>query len=69
MLKLAMFNIPVDVEKLSAAYVKKLAEGGFEKAEDVLDAGTKGLQDVKGIGEKTAAKIISIISEHFEDVV
>ncbi|MCH7955489.1 MAG: KH domain-containing protein, partial [Candidatus Marinimicrobia bacterium] len=56
------------VEGLTASTIAKLTAGGFERAEDILDAGIKGLKSVKGIGEKTAEKIISTIEVYFEEV-
>ena len=57
-----------EVEGLSPSIITKLAEAGYERAEDILDAGIEGMKDVKGVGGKTAEKIISAISEYFEDV-
>ncbi|MCH8272887.1 MAG: hypothetical protein IIB41_06490, partial [Candidatus Marinimicrobia bacterium] len=56
------------VEGLTASMIAKLSSGGYERAEDILDAGVKGLKEVKGIGEKSAEKIISAIGVYFEEV-
>jgi len=57
-----------EVEGLTPSIIAKLTEAGFERAEDILDAGIEGMKDVKGVGGKTAEKIISAISEYFEEV-
>ncbi len=57
-----------EVEGLSASIIAKLTESGYERAEDVLDAGINGLKEVKGVGGKTAEKILSTIGEYFEEV-
>ncbi len=57
-----------EVEGLSSSVIGKLTESGFERAEDVLDAGISGLKEVKGVGAKTAEKILSTIGEYFEEV-
>lgn len=56
------------VEGLTASMIAKLSSGGYERAEDILDAGVEGLKEVKGIGEKSAEKIISAIGVYFEEV-
>ena len=56
------------VEGLTKSMVAKLSEGGFERAEDILDAGVEGLKGVKGIGVKSAEKILSAIGIYFEEV-
>ncbi len=53
---------------LTPSIIAKLTEAGFERAEDILDAGIEGMKNVKGVGGKTAEKIISAISEYFEEV-
>ncbi len=57
-----------EVEGLTPSIIAKLTEAGFERAEDILDAGIEGMKNVKGVGGKTAEKIISAISEYFEEV-
>ena len=56
------------VEGLTKSMIAKLSEGGFERAEDILDAGVEGLKGVKGIGVKSAEKILSAIGVYFEEV-
>ncbi len=56
------------VEGLTPSIIGKLSEGGFERAEDILDAGVEGLKNVRGIGDKSAEKIISAIEVYFEEV-
>ena len=57
-----------EVEGLTPSMIAELTEAGFERAEDILDAGIEGMKKVKGVGGKTAEKIISAISEYFEEV-
>ena len=57
-----------EVEGLTPSIIAKLTEAGYERAEDILDAGIEGMKNVKGVGGKTAEKIISAISEYFEEV-
>ena len=56
-----------DVEGLSPAMVEKLREAGLQSAEDVLDAGKDKLMEIKGVGEKTAEKILETVGAYFEE--
>ncbi|MFQ5676133.1 MAG: helix-hairpin-helix domain-containing protein, partial [bacterium] len=53
-----------DIDGLTPAMIKKLADAGFSGIEEVKDAGVKGLMELPGIGEKTAQKIIDIVSNN-----
>lgn len=56
-----------EVEGLSPSIVAKLKEVGLQSAEDVLDAGKDKLLEIKGIGEKTADKILETVGAYFEE--
>jgi N utilization substance protein A len=57
-------EIPLDmVEGLSEGMVAKLHAAGLKTVKDVLDGGEEGLLQVKGIGEKTAKKIWSLLRD------
>jgi N utilization substance protein A len=56
-----------EVEGLSSAVVAKLREAGLQSAEDVLDAGKDKLMEIKGVGEKTAEKILETVGAYFEE--
>ncbi|KPL06282.1 hypothetical protein AMJ86_09025 [bacterium SM23_57] len=56
-----------EVDGLSSSIVAKLREVGLQSAEDVLDAGKDRLLEIKGIGEKTAEKILETVGSYFEE--
>ena len=56
-----------EVDGLSAAIVNRLKEVGLQSAEDVLDAGRDRLMEIKGIGSKTADKILETVGSYFEE--
>ncbi len=56
-----------DVPELSKTMLEKLVSAGFESADEVLDAGKDTLLELKGFGEKTIDRIISILSLYYED--
>ncbi len=47
---------------LSPAMLAKLKDAGLETVSDVLAIGEQGLRNIKGIGEKTALKIWSLVN-------
>jgi len=55
------------VESLSENIRRKLIEAGFETADDVLDAGKNKLLKINGVGEKTAGRIIELLSTFYEE--
>lgn len=64
---------PLDnVEGLSQAMLGKLKDAGLETVSHVLEIGEEGLRNIKGIGEKTALKIWTLVNggdvEATEDV-
>ena len=61
--KLALADVP----ELSKLIVDKLAAAGYETADDVLDAGRETLLALKGFGEKTVDRMISILNSYYED--
>lgn len=54
-----------EIEGLSSATMEKLKDNGFENVEDILESGVEELIKIKGIGEKTAKKIIDVIEDYF----
>ena len=56
-----------EVEGLSPMVITRLKEAGLQSAEDVLDAGRERLLEIKGIGEKTADKILEVVGSYFEE--
>ncbi len=55
-----------EVEELTPSMLEKLAAGGFTTADEVLDAGLDSIKVIRGFGEKTAQKVIDILSNYFE---
>jgi len=56
-----------DVGELSAAIVDKLADAGFDSAEEVLDAGAEALSELKGFGPKTVERIFEVLNSYYEE--
>jgi N utilization substance protein A len=56
-----------EVDGLSETIVSRLKEVGLQSAEDVLDAGRDKLMEIKGIGAKTAEKILETVGSYFEE--
>lgn len=56
-----------EVDGLSTTVVNRLKEVGLQSAEDVLDAGRDRLLEIKGIGNKTADKILETVGSYFEE--
>ncbi|MFC1554114.1 transcription termination factor NusA [candidate division KSB1 bacterium] len=55
------------VEGISEKIKQKLISNGYETAEDILDAGLEKILLISGIGQKTAEKIMLIMSSLFEE--
>lgn len=57
----AVNRISIGLEELdiSDKLKEKLAEGGLDTAEKIIEAGMEGLTALPGIGDKTAEKILS----------
>jgi len=55
-----------EVEELSPAIFEKLIEAGYTTADEIMDMGLEGLMQVPGIGDKSAQKILDILSSYFE---
>jgi len=53
-----------NIEALTAKFIEKLEEAGLETAQQVLDLGVGGLMGIKGIGPKSAEKILKIIETY-----
>jgi transcription termination/antitermination protein NusA len=66
MSKEAKLNL-ADVPELSKLIVEKLAAAGYETADDVLDAGRETLLALKGFGEKSVDRLLTILSSYYED--
>jgi N utilization substance protein A len=56
-----------EVDGLTSSIIAKLRGAGYQSAEDVLDAGKERLLEVKGIGDKTADKILETVGAYFEE--
>lgn len=56
-----------EVDGLSETIINRLKEVGLQSAEDVLDAGRDKLMEIKGIGTKTAEKILETVGSYFEE--
>jgi transcription termination/antitermination protein NusA len=56
----------LDIAGLTDAIKDKLIEGGYATADDVLDQGVGKLQELPGVGQKTAEKIIAMMSTLYE---
>ncbi|MDZ7289099.1 MAG: transcription termination factor NusA [candidate division KSB1 bacterium] len=57
-------DMPLElIEGLSEAMISKLYAAGLKTVKDVLDQGEEGLLQIKGIGEKTAKKIWSLVKD------
>jgi len=61
--KLLLSRIP----ELTKTIVEKLNAAGYESAEEVLDAGKDTIMELKGFGEKTAARVFEILSSYYEE--
>jgi N utilization substance protein A len=60
-------DVPIEeVEGLTEGMLEKLKAGGINTIKDVYDRGQDGIVAIKGIGEKTAEKIFSLIHEREE---
>ncbi len=53
-----------DIEELPKALKNRLIEADILDVKEVLDLGQEGLQGISGIGEKSALKILEIISKY-----
>ena len=56
-----------DVSELTKTVREKLHAAGYDSADDVLDAGRETLMELKGFGEKTVDKIISVLNSYYEE--
>ena len=56
-----------EVEGLTPSLLKKLIEAGIETVHDVMEADLEGLIEIPGIGQKTAEKILDLVSEEYEE--
>jgi len=61
--KLLLSQIP----ELTKTIVEKLNAAGYESAEEVLDAGKDTIMELKGFGEKTAARVFEILGSCYEE--
>ena len=61
--KLLLSEIP----ELTKSIVAKLTAAGYESAEEILDAGIDALLELKGVGEKTALKILEVLNSYYEE--
>jgi N utilization substance protein A len=61
--KLLLSQIP----ELTRTIVEKLNAAGYESAEEVLDAGKDTIMELKGFGEKTAARVFEILGSYYEE--
>ena len=61
--KLLLSQIP----ELTKTIVEKLNAAGYESAEEVLDAGKDTIMELKGFGEKTAARVFEILGSYYEE--
>jgi len=52
-----------EIEELSGVLQKKLLDADVRSKQDVIKMGVEGLMAIPGIGEKTAEKIISIVTD------
>ncbi len=57
-----------ELEGISERLVEKMREAGIENVERILELGIDKLQEIPGIGEKTAAKIMEAARDLFEEV-
>jgi len=57
-----------ELEGISDRIVEKLREAGIENVERILELGESELQEIPGVGEKTAAKIMEAARDLFEEV-
>ncbi len=57
-----------DLEGISDRLIDKLRAAGIETVEHILEMGIEKLQEIPGIGEKTAAKIMDAARDLFEEV-
>jgi len=53
-----------DLKGLTSGMLKKLTKAGLSTIEEVEDAGVEGLSELRGIGEKTAKKIIDLVENN-----
>jgi N utilization substance protein A len=56
-----------DVPELTKSLLEKLMAAGYESAEEVLDAGLDSLLELKGVGKKTAERIVEVLNSYYED--
>jgi N utilization substance protein A len=57
-----------ELEGISDRIIEKLREAGIENVERILELGESELQEIPGVGEKTAAKIMEAARDLFEEV-
>ena len=57
-----------ELEGISERLVEKMREAGIQNVERILELGIDKLQEIPGIGEKTAAKIMEAARDLFEEV-
>jgi len=57
-----------ELEGISERLVEKMREAGIVNVERILELGIDKLQEIPGIGEKTAAKIMEAARDLFEEV-
>lgn len=56
-----------EVPELSKSILEKLTAAGYETADDVLDAGKETLLELKGVGDKTASRILEVLNSYYEE--
>ncbi len=57
-----------ELEGVSDRLIERLREAGIENVERILELGEDKLQEIPGIGDKTAAKIMEAAKDLFEEV-
>lgn len=65
--ELADFDLEEIQDQLGPKLTERLIQAGLETARDVLSAQSAALQEIEGIGPKTAEKVLTAVQNHYAE--
>jgi N utilization substance protein A len=65
--ELADFDLEEISDRIGPKLTERLIQAGLETASDVMASSAKALQEIDGVGPKSAEKVIQVVSEHYRE--